>query len=307
MPQGYACVNNTLSGPNWSDDNSHGTHVAGTIGALNNSYGVVGVAPGTPIYPVKVLNSTGSGSWSQIICGIDWVTANGPSLGIKAANMSLGGSGSNDNNCGNSNNDALHQAICRSTSAGITYAVAAGNSSTNFSGQVPAAYPEVLTVTAIADGDGQPGGLGTSQITCRSGETDDTPASFTNYAGSSSTDQNHTIAAPGVCIYSTDANGDWMYMSGTSMATPHITGTVALCLASTITGHSCSGMTPSQIVTQLRSDANAYNTAHTTPTPYGYGFEYSPSTSTSSCNKRNKCTTTTKYYGYLTYAGGDYY
>src|SRR5205814_944569 len=146
------------------DDNGHGTHVSGTIAGKNTSTSgsssVVGVAPGTKLFAVKVLNSSGSGSWSQVICGIDWVTANAGGKNIAVASMSLGGSGSNDNNCGNSNADALHQAICNSVAAGVTYVVAAGNSSANFSSFVPAAYPEVVSVTAVSDSDGLPGGLG---------------------------------------------------------------------------------------------------------------------------------------------------
>ena len=148
---------NCSTGRSFNDGNGHGTHVAGTIGATNTGSGVVGVAPGVPIYSVRVLNNAGAGSWASVTCGIDWVTANAASLGIKVANMSLGGSGSDDGNCGNSNNDAMHKAICSSVAAGVTYVVAAGNSNTDFSGFAPAAYNEVLTVTAVADFNGQPG------------------------------------------------------------------------------------------------------------------------------------------------------
>ena len=91
---------NCSVGKSFADGNGHGTHVAGTIGAINNGAGVVGVAPGIPIYSVRVLNNQGSGSWSSVICGIDWVTANAANLNIKVANMSLGGGGSDDGNCG---------------------------------------------------------------------------------------------------------------------------------------------------------------------------------------------------------------
>src|SRR4029450_12231968 len=91
---------NCSVGKSFADGNGHGTHVAGTIGAINNGTGVVGVAPGIPIYSVRVLNNAGSGSWSSVVCGIDWVTANTARLNIKVANMSLGGSGTDDGNCG---------------------------------------------------------------------------------------------------------------------------------------------------------------------------------------------------------------
>src|SRR5438552_1667575 len=147
---------NCITGGNARDDNGHGTHVAGTIGAKNNGAGVVGVAPGTKLYAVKVVNAQGSGTDAQVICGIDWVTANAATLGIKVANMSLGGPGADDGNCGNTNGDALHRAICNSVAAGVTYVVAAGNSTEDFAADVPANYNEVLTVTAMADFVGGP-------------------------------------------------------------------------------------------------------------------------------------------------------
>ncbi len=238
---------NCSTGRNFKDGNGHGTHVAGTVGATNNGDGVVGVAPGIPIYSVRVLNNAGSGSWASVICGIDWVTANAASLNIKVANMSLGGTGSDDGHCGNTNGDAMHKALCNSVAAGVTYVVAAGNSNSDFSGFVPAAYSEVLTVTAMADFNGQPGGG--AAATCRT-DVDDTSADFSNFTTVGSSDELHTIAAPGVCILSTWKGGGYNTISGTSMATPHVTGTAAACIAGP-----CAGMTPSQVMSSLRSDA----------------------------------------------------
>jgi subtilisin family serine protease len=243
---------NCSTGRSYDDGNGHGTHVAGTIGARDNGIGVVGMAPGVPLYAVRVLNNNGSGSWSSVVCGIDWVTANAASKGIRLANMSLGGTGS-DTGC---NGDALHKAICNSVAAGITYAVAAGNSALNLKDYVPAAYDEVLTVTAVADFNGQPGGG--AAATCRS-DVDDTAADFSNFTTSGSGDEGHTIAAPGVCILSSWRNGGYNTISGTSMASPHVAGTAALCLAGP-----CAGMTPSLVMSRLRADAEAQ--------PAGYGF-----------------------------------
>lgn len=275
---GYNCS----TGRSWRDGNGHGTHVSGTVGARDDGSGVVGMAPGVALYAVRVLNNAGSGSWSSVACGIDWVTANASALHIVAANMSLGGSGG-DGAC---SSDALHQSICNSVNAGVTYVVAAGNSNADFSGFVPAAYDQVLTVTAIADFNGQPGGGAGS--TCRT-DVDDTPADFSNYTTAGSADANHTIAAPGVCILSTWKGGGYNTISGTSMATPHVTGTVALCIFS----GKCSGG-PSTIISKLRNDAAAQ--------PASYGFAGDPSNPfTSGGGRRGQ---QTLYYGYLVYAGG---
>lgn len=269
---------------NYNDGNGHGTHVAGTIGAKDNGSGVVGVAPGVPIYSVRVLNNAGSGTWSSVACGIDWVTANAATLGIKVANMSLGGSGSDDSNCGNSNNDALHKAICGSVAAGVTYVVAAGNDNANLAGFVPAAYDEVLAVTAEADFNGQPGGG--AAATCRA-DVDDTAADFSNFTTVGSSDVDHTIAAPGVCILSTWKGGGYNTISGTSMASPHVAGTATLCLSTT----DCSGLTPSGVILKLRGDAQAETNDETNLVYYGF---------TGDPNSANG----NRYYGYLVYAGG---
>ncbi len=217
---GYNCS----TGSGYADGNGHGTHVGGTIAAPDNATGVVGVAPSAKLLGVRVLNNAGSGTWSSVICGIDWVTANRAAYDIAVANMSLGGSGTSDNNCGNSNNDALHHAICASANAGITYVVAAGNNGSNAAGFVPAAYHDtVITVSALADSDSLPGGVGSAT----SYGSDDTFASFSNYGVPPV-----TVAAPGVDIHSTWKGGGYNTISGTSMASPHVAGAAALYLAS---------------------------------------------------------------------------
>jgi subtilisin family serine protease len=239
------------------DDNGHGTHVAGTIGAENDGGGLVGVAPGTRLYAVKVLNASGQGTWSQVICGLDWVTQKARTLNIKVANMSLAGFGFADGLCGNLIGDALNRAICRSTAAGVTYVVAAGNSGQEFSTTVPAAYPEVLTVTAMSDSDGAAGALGGAP-TCRSGETDDRYATFSNFADpTDSGGQAHMVAAPGVCIESSWLAGGYRIASGTSMAAPHATGTVALCVGSGGVAGPCAGLAPADVISRIRADAAA--------------------------------------------------
>jgi subtilisin family serine protease len=260
---GYNCVT-PAAAPN--DDNGHGTHVAGTIGATNGGSGVVGVAPGTEIFPVKVLNASGSGTWEQIICGINWVAANSAKYGIAVANMSLGGLGSSADNGACGATSALHQAICNATgpSAGVRFAVAAGNDAWAYPDaslpDVPAAYDEVVTVTAYGDSDGLSGGGGAAP-SCRTGEADDRYASFSNWSNNA-TDNAHTIAAPGVCINSTwfGAGAGYNTISGTSMATPHVAGATALCVGSVATGAGpcASDTNAASLVTKLRSTNSAY-------------------------------------------------
>jgi subtilisin len=209
---GVAC-----NGSGYKDEHGHGTHVAGIAAARDNGIGVVGVAPGARLWAVRVLSASGSGAWSNLICGVDWVTRN--AARIKVANMSLGGSGSEPSGAGCSTGDALHDAVCRSVAAGVTYVAAAGNSSANAAGVVPAAYDEVFTVSSLADFNGRAGGG--AAATCRS-DTDDTFADSSNYGS------DVDLIAPGVCISSTYLGGGYKTLSGTSMASPHVAGAAAL-------------------------------------------------------------------------------
>jgi len=236
-----------------ADENGHGTHVAGIV-ADKGIPGVVGVSPGTPIYAVRVFGADGSGDISNVICGLNWVAQNAAADNIKVVNMSLGGEGTSDDNCGATDQDPFHAAVCQVTAAGVTVVVAAGNDGGDLSQSTPAAYPEVLAVTAISDFDGQPGGLATT-ADCSDGarEQDDTAATYSDYATPGSADANHTIAAPGTCITSTWNDGGIATISGTSMASPHVAGLVARC----IDAGPCASMTPAQIIAKLRSDAAA--------------------------------------------------
>ena len=199
------------------DDNGHGTHVAGTAAAIDNGEGVVGVAPGARLHAVKVLSSSGSGYTSWVIAGIDHVTANANT--IEVANMSLGGSGTDDGKSCAQTQNAQKKAICNSVDAGIVYVVAAGNDDVDAAGSTPANHPDVITVSALADFDGLAGGLGAT--TCRS-DRDDTLADFSNWGATVE------LAAPGTCIRSTVPGGGYATYSGTSMASPHVAGAAAL-------------------------------------------------------------------------------
>jgi len=231
---------NCVGGPSFNDDHGHGSHVAGIAAARDNTDGVVGVAPGARLYAVKVLNAAGSGSTSQIICGIDWVTARAGT--IEVANMSLGGASFFGAFSGcNSGFDPMHPAICRSVQAGVTYAVAAGNSAADANTFVPATYSQVITVSALADFNGQPGGG--AAATCRADE-DDTFANFSNFGA------DVDIIAPGVCILSTYLGSSYTTFSGTSMASPHVAGAAALYKSNN------PGATPAQVKAALQNAGN---------------------------------------------------
>lgn len=202
---------NMITSANGDDDNGHGTHVAGTIGAKDDGKGVVGVAPGARIWAVKVLDAQGSGLMSDIIAGVDYVAQHADE--IEVANLSLG--------C-QCTSSALDNALNNAVKAGVTVVVAAGNSAKDSSAFSPAKNPNVITVSAVADFNGQGGGGAGS--TCRS-DVDDSFANFSNYGAPVD------IAAPGVCITSTYKGGGTSIMSGTSMASPHVAGAAALWMA----------------------------------------------------------------------------
>jgi hypothetical protein len=188
---------------------------------------VVGVAPGVRLWAVKILNDSGSGLLSWYVCGLDWIAAQrDPSDSsrpmFESVNMSVAKSGRDDVACGAKNGDILHAAICRLVASGVTVVVAAGNDSGSAAARVPAAYDEVITVSALADTDGKRGGLGGNRcMSWGSYDSDDTFADFSNYGS------DIDLIAPGKCIWSTVPSG-YQYMSGTSMATPHVTGAAAL-------------------------------------------------------------------------------
>lgn len=196
---------------NPNDQNGHGSHVAGITAAYDNDIGTIGTAPGAVLWSLKALNADGSGYLGSILAAIDTVAAN--SASIEVVNMSFGFAGS-----AQSLDDALTNAIGR----GVVFVAAAGNSAVDATGFSPASHPDVITVSALADFDGLPGGLGAP--TCRS-DVDDTLADFSNFGAPVD------LAAPGVCIYSTYLNDGYATLSGTSMATPFVTGAVARLIA----------------------------------------------------------------------------
>lgn len=183
-------VDEITAGGSAADCNGHGTHVSGTVGGAT-----YGLAKNVTLIAVRVLNCSGSGTTSGVIAGIDWVTTN--RIRPAAANMSLGGGFS----------ATLNEAVANSVAAGVTYAVAAGNSTANACNSSPSSEPTALTVGATDINDGF--------------------ASFSNFG--SCVD----LSAPGVSIKSdwTGSTTATNTISGTSMASPHVAGAAALYLS----------------------------------------------------------------------------
>jgi subtilisin family serine protease len=204
-----SCITNTCVDNTGQDVFGHGTHVAGTIGAIDDGQGVVGIAPGARLSAVKVLSDSGSGLESWIVKGVEWVTAHASE--IEVANMSI--------TCPCAA-PALEKAINSSVEAGVVYVAAAGNSKADTKSFSPANNPNVIAVSAIADYDGKAGAK--SSPTCENHGLDDRLAGFSNYGTTVD------MAAPGVCILSTLPGNKYGLKSGTSMAAPHVTGAAAV-------------------------------------------------------------------------------
>ncbi len=175
------------------DDNGHGTHCAGIVAAKNNTVGVVGVAAGAQVVPVKVLDRRGSGAYSVIIAGVDYVKANASAGDV--ANMSLGGGVYT----------LIDNAVIALGAAGIKVALAAGNESDNANNHSPARAngANLYTVSSMAQGD--------------------LWSSFSNYGNPPI-----EFCAPGSSIYSTYKGGGYATLNGTSMAAPHVCGLLLL-------------------------------------------------------------------------------
>ncbi|MDX1544460.1 MAG: S8 family peptidase [Christiangramia sp.] len=191
--RGFNAFTSGRDAKNLDDGHGHGTHVSGTIAAKDNTVGVIGVAAGATVIPVKVLDSRGSGSYSGVIAGVDYVGANGANGDV--ANMSLGGPVS----------QALDDAVVAASQNGITFALAAGNESDDANNHSPARAngANIVTISAMDDTDSW--------------------ASFSNY-GNPPVD----YAAPGVAIKSSWKGGGYNTISGTSMASPHAAGVLLL-------------------------------------------------------------------------------
>lgn len=223
----------------WDDDNGHGTHVAGIVGAVDNEIGVIGVAPQAYLYAVKVLDRTGSGYVSDVIDGIDWSMNNG----MQVINMSLGTA---------SDVQALHDAVDAAYNAGLVLVAAAGNSGdgdgTTNEVIYPAKYSSVIAVAATASDDSTP------------------------YW--SSEGEEVELAAPGVDVRSAWKGGGYETKSGTSMASPYAAGTVALVLTTAVGSYDLDGdgmWDPVEVRANLQATADDLGTVGH-DNYYGYGL-----------------------------------
>ena len=171
------------------DAAGHGTHVAGTIAAIDNEIDVIGVAPNATVHSVRVLSKSGFGMTDWIVAGIDYVAAN--AAAGDCANMSLGGPG---------HQESMHDAIVNAAAKGVRFSLAAGNESSDAEDFEPAHIDaeNVYTISAI--------------------DSSDVFASFSNWG------EPVDYAAPGVAVLSTALGGGTTTMSGTSMAAPHVCG-----------------------------------------------------------------------------------
>jgi subtilisin family serine protease len=211
------------------DDQGHGSHVAGIAAAEDNTVGVVGVAPGARIWAIKICDKFGECKISDEIKGLEYATQHADEIDV--LNISIE----------NPNSPALNKAIKEAVNAGITVVVAAGNNASNAATSSPANSPDVLSVSAIGDSDGQCGSEGPDMENSGQTVSDDSFAFFSNYG------PDVKLAAPGVNVFSTYNGSSYALDSGTSMAAPHVAGAAALYKAQ------FPDATPAEVISALTS------------------------------------------------------
>jgi subtilisin family serine protease len=251
---GYDCVPGPRSGQGWHDrGDGHGTLVAGHAAAIDNAIGIVGTAPGARLWAIRVADPFGAILDSSLLCALDWLLRHANR--IEVANMSFAGSGNLNLPCHGTAGmkrdrwgkrllvDRIHQKICRATDKGITFVAAAGNDASDARAYTPAAYDEVIAVSAMVDFDGLPGGRAPTPPECFPTDVDDTFAVFSNYG------KVVDVSAPGVCNISTFPGGLYGFVEGTSFAAPLVAGAAALLMAKS------PSMTPAKVRSKIVATA----------------------------------------------------
>jgi subtilisin family serine protease len=224
LPRGHPDLN-VVGGVNctkgkksdWVDRDGHGTYVASIAAAIDNGIGTVGIAPGARLWAVRVVNTRGYATDAAEICGLEWIAKQRGAIDV--VNVSLSGPKAKGH-CPRPKQDAIHRAICKVVANGTVVVASAGNEASNAAGTHYASYSEVIAVSAFADSDGLPGGLG-GPPRCEPYLADDTFADWSNYGRAID------ITAPGSCVYGAFPDG-YGYNSGTSASAPLVAGAAVL-------------------------------------------------------------------------------
>jgi subtilisin len=210
----------------WGDGYGHGTGVASILGAKDDRQGIVGLLPGVRLWSVRIFDDSGRGSVSGVLCALDWMAGKRDRKHrqrpfFEGATMSfaviMAGRDPSTRPCGDGPRDVVHTAVCRVSGQGTILVAAAGNYGDAARQRAPAAYPEVITVSAMADFDGKPGGKGRQSRACLAGsavERDDAFTTFSSYG------RVVDLIAPGKCIWVAAKGGAYARVAGTSFSTP---------------------------------------------------------------------------------------
>jgi hypothetical protein len=210
----------------WGDGYGHGTGVASILGARDDKQGIVGLLPGVRLWSVRIFDDSGRGTVSGVLCALDWMARKKDPKHksrpfFEGATMSfaviMAGKDPSTKPCGQGRRDVIHTAVCRVVRQGTILVAAAGNYGDAAKQRAPAAYPEVITVSAMADFDGKPGGRGRQSQACLAGSALERDDAFTTFSSYGSVVD---LIAPGKCIWVASRGRAYARVAGTSFSTP---------------------------------------------------------------------------------------